>query len=620
MAYVNPSTQSLRTCFQSRYSLPYFQRDYKWEARHFEELFNDIQNAFILNFDPAHARMEVSDYQPYFLGSIITSAEKYAKKPLIDGQQRLTSAFLILVFLERYRKDHKLAATTDLSKLLGDDSYGQRDFTLEMNSTRQSIFNIYLDESKTKEQALTEAEDLQGKNDGDIKIVQALRAVHELLDDTVRDSLPYFIDYMSQRVLLIDISVETESEAHRVFVTMNDRGLRLGPIDLLKGFLLSKVSILKADDCHKAWADMIKQLRALGSEEDSLFFRNLFRAQWAKTARGKSKGDAAGDFDIIGDAYHRWFEDNTATLGLNTGDDYIRLMEVDLVKYSDAYIFIKQSEQKLVEGFEHIYYNGIRRFSLQPMILLATMDPKDTTEEWKNKIALTARLLDLILTTRTIEGKTNNYDNLKEISFAIAKELRHKDASSLNTYVGKEWTSYIPAIEKLPLLKYNKTDRSDILYLLARIACYLESEFALTNKTGFESYIQRDKGAKTFDIEHLLCEKFDIAKLPLNHNFSDAKDYAESRNQFGSLVLLPRGRNRSLQAAAYKDKLGSYATENILCQSLCQNLYSSNPNINKYLTSNSHIKMSPIDELSKNHIHARAELYTEIAKCIWKQP
>lgn len=59
MAYVNPFTQSIKTCFQSHYSLPYFQREYKWEAKHFIELLNDIQAAFIENYQVSHGRKEV---------------------------------------------------------------------------------------------------------------------------------------------------------------------------------------------------------------------------------------------------------------------------------------------------------------------------------------------------------------------------------------------------------------------------------------------------------------------------------------------------------------------------------------------------------------------------------
>lgn len=149
MAYVNPSTQSIKTCFQSHYSLPYFQREYKWEHRHFAELINDVQEAFLLEFDPAHQRTQVAAYPPYFLGSIITSGETEGKKPLIDGQQRLTSSFLLLAFLERFRRDKSIAAALDLSTFLGSVSFGAMDYSIQFSASRKAIFDAYLDREKT---------------------------------------------------------------------------------------------------------------------------------------------------------------------------------------------------------------------------------------------------------------------------------------------------------------------------------------------------------------------------------------------------------------------------------------------------------------------------------------
>ena len=145
MAYVTPQTQSLKVCFQSHYSLPYFQREYKWESRHFVELLNDIQNAFLNSYEPSHGRREVSNYSPYFLGSIITSTEVDGKKPLIDGQQRLTSTFLLLAYLERYRHDYKVDNASDLSILLGSVSFGVMDYSIEFSETRRNIFDKFLD-------------------------------------------------------------------------------------------------------------------------------------------------------------------------------------------------------------------------------------------------------------------------------------------------------------------------------------------------------------------------------------------------------------------------------------------------------------------------------------------
>ena len=162
---------------------------------------------------------------------------------------------------------------------------------------------------------------MTGLDEGDERLLEALRNTESLLDSKVKTFMAYFIDYVVERVLLIDISVASEAEAHRVFVTMNDRGLRLGPIDLLKGQILSRISnATDSQNCHSKWVVSINQLRDLGAEEDSLFFRTLFRAKWAESIRGKAKGDSPGDFDIIGDAYHRWFEGNWGKIGMTNGD------------------------------------------------------------------------------------------------------------------------------------------------------------------------------------------------------------------------------------------------------------------------------------------------------------
>lgn len=621
MAYVNPSTQNLKTCFQSHYSLPYFQREYKWESRHFSELLNDIQSGFLLNYDPTHGRKEVANYSPYFLGSIITSSENEGKKPLIDGQQRLTSTFLILAYLERFRRDNGITNALDLSTLLGNVSYGAMDYSIEFSISRKTIFDYYLDKNNDLDDAMLKAEDVPHIDDGDKKILEALRTTDSLLDSTVRANIAYFIDYVVERVLLIDISVDTESEAHRVFVTMNDRGLRLGPLDLLKGQILSKIPVVEdCHSCHTAWVRTIHKLRNLDPEEDSLFFRNLFRAKWAKTIRGKSKGDAAGDFDIIGEAYHRWFENNTALLNLANADDYVRFARDDIPRYADIYVFIKAAETEIKPGFEWIYYNAARRYSFQSMVLLSSINVTDTTTDWQKKVSLVARFIDLLLTSRTIEGKENNYDNLKGISFTIASEIRNKDYSNLLTYIRNEWGKHFNALQNIDKLKYAKSDRSDILYMLARIACYLEDAFILTNKVGFATYWQRDRGQKTFDIEHLLKDVYDTCALPTTHGFSDAKDYAESRNLLGALTLLPRSRNRSLQDKPYRDKLAAYATENILAQTLCDALYQSNPNVATFVGANSAIGLSSIADFTKSDIASRGGVYVAVSKQIWQSP
>ncbi|HHS0846659.1 TPA: DUF262 domain-containing protein [Salmonella enterica subsp. enterica] len=556
MAYITPSTLSLKTCFQSKYSLPYFQRDYKWESRHFLEMLNDIQNAFLLTYEPTHGRRDVSSYPPYFLGSIITAVETNGKRPLIDGQQRITSIFILLVFFERYTKDNHIQDTLALENFIGSVSYGERDFNIEFSEVRKEIFTKYTDNTKCLADALDDVDSIANLSDSDKRIIEAMKSIEDALDPTIKEKISFFIDYLMEKVLLIDISVSSESEAHRVFVTMNDRGLRLGAIELLKGFILSKITSPEdSQECHQEWVKTMSKLRDKDPEGDSLFIRNLLRAKWANTIRGKNKGDAPGDFDKINDSYHRWFEDKASDIGLITSDDFYKFAKTDIPEYANLCLTIADAEKKLTADYPDIFYNGIRKFNFQTMIILSSVVLSDTRDIRKKKIQLISKYIDLILTSRIVSKKANTYDNLKDIAFSLAKDVRGKDYPALLSYVKNEWDKHYTLLNRIPEMAYENKTRSDMLYILARIASYIENEISLTNKVGFDVYMQRDKGMKTFDIEHILREVIDDKTMPSSaFGFSSDTEYKQKRNLIGGLILLPRSRNRSLNDKLYSEK------------------------------------------------------------------
>ncbi|MEI7189218.1 DUF262 domain-containing protein [Dickeya dianthicola] len=622
MAYITPSTLSLKTCFQSKYALPYFQRDYKWENRHFLEMLNDIQNAFLLAYDPSHGRRDVSSYPPYFLGSIITSTETNGKRPLIDGQQRITSIFILLVFLERYIKDNETQDTLTLENFIGSVSYGERDFNIEFSEERKAIFKKYTNENKNLSDSIDDIESIQGLSDSDRRIIEAIKSIEDALDPIIKEKISFFIDYLMEKVLLIDISVSSESEAHRVFVTMNDRGLRLGAIELLKGYILSRITDPEdSQECHKEWVKTMSSLRNNNPEGDSLFIRNLLRAKWADTIRGKNKGDEAGDFDKINDAYHRWFEDNIANLNLNNSDDFYNFAKKEISEYAELYLTIANAEENITNEYPDIYYNGIRKFNFQSMIILSSIELSDTRDVRRKKIQLISKFIDLILTSRIITKKANTYDNLKDIAFSLAKDVRGKDYPTLLGYIKGEWNKHYSLIDKLPLMVYESKTRSEMLYILSRIASYIENEINLTNRVGFDIYMQRDKGMKTFDIEHILRSVIDNSTLPSSSlGFATDIEYSLRRDLIGALVLLPRSRNRSLSGNTYVQKQPVYSGENILCQSLCSNFYQNNPELTRFLAENPNIRLQEYNEFTSETINQRGNSYKEIALKIWTCP
>ncbi|CAJ1845080.1 DUF262 domain-containing protein [Aeromonas hydrophila] len=622
MAFITPSTLTVKTCFQSRYSLPYFQRDYKWENRHFLEMLNDIQDAFLLEYDPAHGRRNVSEYKSYFLGSIITSNEIAGKKPLIDGQQRITSLFILLVFFERYIKDNGIEEDAPtLTNYIGSMAYGERDYNVEFSGNRKSIFDAYLKRDTPPESVFETLDDIEGLSDGDVRIIEALRLIQNNLEKTVKDKIEFFIDYFIEKVTLIDISVANEADAHCVFVTMNDRGLRLGAIELLKGYILSKVE--NAEDSqksHAAWMETLSSLRKNNSDGDSLFFRDLFRGKWANSIRGKQKGDAAGDFEIIGDAYHRWFEQNVANIGLNTSDDYTKFVTKELPKLSDIYLKIEDAEKKIKYNMKDVYCNGVRKFSFQKMLILSIVNAGDIPAVIEKKIILISKFIDLLLTSRIITNKANTYDNLKDIAFNLVKEIRGKDYAQLLDYLRSEWDKFYIHLDAIPNMSYSYQSRSDTLYVLARIADFIECELNLTNKTGFETYMQRDKGNRTFDIEHIFRARLQGGITSADLGFASDEQYKSERNLIGGLILLPRSRNRSLSDQTYPEKLAAYGTENILCKTLNDGFYKNNPALDKFHKKYSNLKLKNYKDFTKAALQERGELYKEIAKIIWEKP
>jgi len=84
--------------FGRKFYIDYYQREFKWQTKQIDELITDLTDVFLRSYEPGHERRAVAGYDRYFLGSIIIS-QKNGRDFIIDGQQRLTSLTLLLLFL-----------------------------------------------------------------------------------------------------------------------------------------------------------------------------------------------------------------------------------------------------------------------------------------------------------------------------------------------------------------------------------------------------------------------------------------------------------------------------------------------------------------------------------------
>jgi len=613
--------KTVNTCLQQRFALPTFQREYRWQASHVQELLTDIQEEFSTNYDPGHSRQKVGEYSPYFLGTIITTAGADGTRLIIDGQQRLTTVTLLLAYIYRHAKLNPEQGISNVEPMLRRQVYGDSSFNLEFDADRQAFFKIILDKPELTGSDLDEAvESIPDMTESTKDLYRRFCEIDALIADDIKaDIFARFVDYIIERVYLFEIGVPSEQDGHKVFVTMNDRGLRLAPLDLLKGYLLSHIDDNQRNsEANGKWTECIRTLRELGRDEDGIFFKTWLRAQYAASSRGKSRGDAPKDLEILGDAYHRWVMDNAAVIGLNNSDDFNELVSKNIPFYVTQYKRLKTFEATYSPEFAHVFYNGAKGIALQYMAIMAALEPNDSVAVIDKKIKLVSFYIDAYIVSRVLTGKDNNYDNLKDQFFVLAKQVRRRSVPEIKALLAPLMDEVAAAIAQITSASYKDIRRPDLLHLLARLAAHLEDDLELTNKVGFAEYINRAKGAKTFDIEHVITATHgvEIGKDDAGVAILTDETTGGWRDGIGSLILLPRGRNRSLQDKGYLEKRVVYGTENVLALSLTEAFYQNHPNATNYIA-NEKAPLAAIPSFTAEAHAARGELYKWIATRIW---
>ena len=187
--------------------------------------------------------------------------------------------------------------------------------------------------------------------------------------------LIFFSDWLLQNVYLVEITAYTDEDAYTIFETMNDRGLSLNPLDMLKGFLLA--SITDPDKRNKAvdiWKNWLEKLRVLGKDEDSDAFENLVAQPVCPDNQEQKTGrNGKAIREKIGTEFHRWLKDNTGIIKLNKSDDFYNFINKDLQIYVREFIKLKNAAQSITPGIEPVYYNAKLAFTLQYPLLFSAV-------------------------------------------------------------------------------------------------------------------------------------------------------------------------------------------------------------------------------------------------------
>jgi uncharacterized protein with ParB-like and HNH nuclease domain len=253
---ITPNKLNIAQLFSAnneQFIVPAYQRRYAWGVNQTKALFDDIKM--------------LKDSDGHLFGMIILHTSNIHKaglyKPeLVDGQQRLTSMTILLKALQtRFKELKNKERVNQIEAMLNCSGYDnqKKPKMILGNLDNEDYISIMKGASK-----------YTYINQNIISSYDNFLAWAKELED---DELNKFYFTLTNIAVIIRLDVLSANDAYKLFETINNRGLRLSPTDIIKNFLLghaSKIGIDNLVEVKVLWSNIIKNLDGLNSDD---FFR-----------------------------------------------------------------------------------------------------------------------------------------------------------------------------------------------------------------------------------------------------------------------------------------------------------------------------------------------------------
>ena len=276
-AVFNPETSVV-------FQIPKYQREYAWSKDQWEDLFNDL--------------MDEASVDGHFLGSIIAinhtkDALTESVLELVDGQQRITTLtlFLLAVYVELQGvkdslDDDEMADLSNLRRMLTLKNPLRPRVRLQRQNNNNDDFLVIFKEAGLGESAPNVS------NVGNRRIKRSFKyfqkAINERFETSALGRKEFLFDVFARikRAILITLEVESHADAFVLFESLNNRGLSLSPIDLIKNALLAKADRdqgIDVDEAYQSWELWLENLGPDYVDQERFFrqFYNAFKVQWS---------------------------------------------------------------------------------------------------------------------------------------------------------------------------------------------------------------------------------------------------------------------------------------------------------------------------------------------------
>ncbi|OYR55664.1 DUF262 domain-containing protein [Halorubrum halodurans] len=517
-----------------RYTVPDYQRRYSWGEEQWGALWADLNS---IRPDSTH-----------FLGSVVliersSGLNELNKLEIVDGQQRIATITVLLSLMrEKYYELGESEQAEDIeNKYLKKQDLDRNEY---QNLTLSTFDNPDLEKVIERK---------YGKMD-DGQLREAVQFYASKLDDLDVDELDKLRKRLLASVTLVSIRCEGEQSAFRLFETLNDRGMELSSVDLMKNYTFSKAasapdSEIDYEQVQDDWERLIKTLMP-NMSQPSRFFRHYIMS----ASEPNYDGDVS-DYKLY-DEFQKIVDSKLPDAGIalneyvtelaDKAELYAKILNHEIDMYDDA--GNKAINSKL-NDLEII--NSVQARTL----MLRVFEEYNTA----NKVMESLLLLESFL----MRWKVSSYPTggeLDRIYSRICSEAFEKENSIREIYSGL--SDRCPSDEEFIASIENKrvrlNDRTS--YILKR----LEMDY----------YNGTELDLDKLDREHIAPRASFTAKKysawPSTLGTTEAQ-FEQFRDKLGNLTLLETDKNISIGADPFEKKQEAYAESKLqMNQQLCE--------------------------------------------------
>ena len=501
-----------------RYEIPKFQRDYSWEAEHWDDLWQDIR-ALLADEDNEH-----------YMGYLVLQTSNNKEFQIIDGQQRLTTMSLLILSTLKCLKelvDSGIEAENNLKRkdsLL--NSYIGYVDPVTLISNNKLKLNRNSDDYYKQHLVLLKELPLRNTNSSEKQMRECFNWYYDRIkkEFNTGESLAAFIDNIVDKLFFTVIEVTDQLNAFKDFEILNARGVQLSSADLLKNYLFfvvdeTKPHISEIEELENIWSKIVGKL---GEQK----FEDYLRYYW--NSINKSVGKKNLFKNVKGN--------------IKSKEQVFELIR-NLNDTADLYLAIQNPEDEFWRDKPEIRKSlkELKLFQIRQINSLFLSALRNLEVENFRKLA---KICSVISFRYNIIGGLNpnaQEDVYNTVALKISSNKRFEVADFQSIYV-----SDLNFENDFSTKEFKNTTRNHkiVKYILSKIEVYQHKN-------------EIDPESDLFTIEHILPENADDTWG--NFTFEEIN---RSVYRMGNLTLLERKLNREAGQKGYVEKIVLFAQSN----------------------------------------------------------